>query len=53
VKQPFLLKRHDGKPFAFAGMWDKVQVKGEFVDAATIPRRHRAASLRKCTIGCQ
>ncbi|HTA94253.1 MAG TPA: SOS response-associated peptidase [Polyangiaceae bacterium] len=35
-KQPFLIKRHDGKPFAFAGMWDKVSVKGEFVDAATI-----------------
>jgi len=35
-KQPFLIKRRDGAPFAFAGMWDKVQVKGEFVDAATI-----------------
>jgi putative SOS response-associated peptidase YedK len=36
TKQPFLIQRSDGKPFAFAGMWDKVQVKGEFVDAATI-----------------
>src|SRR5476651_724509 len=27
-KQPFLIKRQDGQPFAFAGMWDKVQVKG-------------------------
>src|SRR5450432_2470152 len=35
-KQPFLIKRHDGKPFAFAGMWDKVVIKGETVDAATI-----------------
>src|SRR5450432_4658107 len=36
TKQPFLIKRKDGAPFAFAGMWDKVQVKGEMVDAATI-----------------
>ncbi|HEY5374906.1 MAG TPA: SOS response-associated peptidase [Polyangiaceae bacterium] len=36
TKQPYLIKRHDGAPFAFAGMWDKVQVKGEFVEAATI-----------------
>jgi putative SOS response-associated peptidase YedK len=36
AKQPFLVKRHDGKPFAFAGMWDKVVVKGETVEAATI-----------------
>ena len=36
LHQPFLIKRHDGKPFAFAGMWDKVSMKGEFVDAATI-----------------
>jgi putative SOS response-associated peptidase YedK len=36
-KQPFLIKRQDGAPFAFAGMWDKVKVKsGEIVDAATI-----------------
>jgi putative SOS response-associated peptidase YedK len=36
-KQPFLIKRQDGAPFAFAGMWDKVKVKsGEMVDAATI-----------------
>jgi putative SOS response-associated peptidase YedK len=35
-KQPFLIKRKDGAPFAFAGMWDKVQIKGESVDAATI-----------------
>jgi len=35
-KQPFLIKRQDGQPFAFAGMWDKVQIKGELVEAATI-----------------
>jgi len=36
TKQPFLIKRHDGQPFAFAGFWDRVKLKGEFVDAATI-----------------
>jgi len=36
-KQPLLIKRHDAKPFAFAGMWDKIVLKsGETVDAATI-----------------
>src|SRR5450432_2048715 len=36
-KQPFLIQRRDGAPFAFAGMWDKVKLKnGELVDAATI-----------------
>ena len=36
TKQPSLIKRQDGQPFAFAGFWAKVQVKAEFVDAATI-----------------
>lgn len=35
-KQPYLIKRHDGKPFAFAGFWDRVTVKGKDVEAATI-----------------
>lgn len=36
AKRPYLIKRHDGAPFAFAGIWDKVQVKGEMVDACAI-----------------
>ncbi|MEO7038041.1 MAG: SOS response-associated peptidase [Polyangiaceae bacterium] len=36
AKKPYLIKRHDGQPFAFAGLWDKVQVKGEMVDACAI-----------------
>jgi len=36
VKKPFLIQRRDRDPFAFAGFWDKVQVKGQFVDACTI-----------------
>jgi putative SOS response-associated peptidase YedK len=36
AKKPYLIRRHDGAPFAFAGMWDKVQVKGETVDACAI-----------------
>ena len=32
-----LIKRHDARPFAFAGMWDKIVLKsGETVDAAAI-----------------
>ena len=37
TKKPYLIKRHDGAPFAFAGMWDKIMLKtGETVDACTI-----------------
>ena len=36
AKKPYLIQRHDHTPFAFAGMWDKVRVKGVFVDACTI-----------------
>jgi putative SOS response-associated peptidase YedK len=36
AKKPYLIQRHDGQPFAFAGLWDKVQVKGEMVDACAI-----------------
>jgi len=35
-KQPYLIKRADGRPFAFAGFWDRVTVKGADVEAATI-----------------
>lgn len=37
TKQPFLIQRVDGKPFAFAGIWDKAKLKsGEIVDATAI-----------------
>jgi putative SOS response-associated peptidase YedK len=37
AKKPYLIQRHDHKPFAFAGIWDKVKMKtGEIVDACTI-----------------
>ncbi len=37
AKKPYLTRRHDGAPFAFAGMWDKITLKsGETVDACTI-----------------
>jgi putative SOS response-associated peptidase YedK len=37
AKKPYLIQRHDHKPFAFAGIWDKVKIKsGEIVDACTI-----------------
>jgi putative SOS response-associated peptidase YedK len=37
AKKPFLIKRKDGKPFAFAGMWDQATLKnGEVVDACAI-----------------
>jgi putative SOS response-associated peptidase YedK len=42
-EQPFLTKRQDGKPFAFAGIWDEVKVKsGEIVDAANDPHDNSA-----------
>ena len=37
VKQPYLIKRHDGAPFAFAGIWDRsLMPSGEFIDCAAI-----------------
>jgi putative SOS response-associated peptidase YedK len=37
TKQPFLIRRQDGAPFAFAGMWDRATLKsGEVVDACAI-----------------
>jgi putative SOS response-associated peptidase YedK len=36
AKKPYLIQRHDRAPFAFAGIWDKVQIKGETVDACAI-----------------
>ncbi|MEI9947488.1 MAG: SOS response-associated peptidase [Pseudomonadota bacterium] len=37
VKQPYLIRRPDGKPFAFAGIWDNAQLKnGEVVPACAI-----------------
>lgn len=35
-KQPYLIKRTDGRPFAFAGFWDRITVKGADIEAATI-----------------
>ncbi|MEO6603527.1 MAG: SOS response-associated peptidase [Polyangiaceae bacterium] len=37
AKQPYLIQRQDKKPFAFAGLWDKVTLRnGETVDACAI-----------------
>ncbi|MEO7036389.1 MAG: SOS response-associated peptidase [Polyangiaceae bacterium] len=36
AKKPYLIKREDGQLFTFAGMWDRVIVKGVETDAATI-----------------
>ena len=37
AKQPYFVKRRDGKPFAFAGIWDQALLKnGEVVDACAI-----------------
>jgi len=37
AKQPYFVKRRDGKPFAFAGIWDRAVLKnGEVVDACAI-----------------
>jgi putative SOS response-associated peptidase YedK len=37
TKQPYLIKRHDGAPFAFAGIWDRSKLpNGEFKDCAAI-----------------
>ncbi|MEP7053254.1 MAG: SOS response-associated peptidase [Pseudomonadota bacterium] len=36
AKKPYLIQRNDAQPFAFAGLWDKVQIKGQMVDACAI-----------------
>ncbi|HEY5373212.1 MAG TPA: SOS response-associated peptidase family protein, partial [Polyangiaceae bacterium] len=37
AKQAYLIKRHDGEPFAFAGIWDRAKMpNGEFQDCAAI-----------------
>jgi putative SOS response-associated peptidase YedK len=37
LKQPYLIKRPDGAPFAFAGIWDRSKLpNGEFSDCAAI-----------------
>ena len=36
AKKRYLIKRHDGQPFAFAGIQDKVLVEGEMVDPCAI-----------------
>ena len=37
AKQPYFIKRSDGKPFAFAGIWSEVVLKnGEVMDACAI-----------------
>ena len=37
VKQPYLIRRHDCAPFAFAGIWDRVLMSsGEFKDCCAI-----------------
>jgi putative SOS response-associated peptidase YedK len=35
-KQPFFIGRRDGKPFAFAGLWDHWDKSGEPIDSFTI-----------------
>ena len=37
AKQAYLIKRHDGEPFAFAGIWDRAKMpNGSFQDCAAI-----------------
>ena len=37
LKQPYLIRRPDGRPFAFAGIWDNAHMKnGEIVPACAI-----------------
>jgi putative SOS response-associated peptidase YedK len=37
LKQPYMIKRHDGEPFAFAGIWDRAKMpNGAFMDCAAI-----------------
>jgi putative SOS response-associated peptidase YedK len=35
-KQPYYFRLHDGKPFAFAGLWDHWERDGEVIDSCTI-----------------
>ena len=35
-KQPYLLRRKDGHPFAFAGLWEHWEGQGEVIESCTI-----------------
>jgi putative SOS response-associated peptidase YedK len=45
VKQPVLIRRHSGEPFAFAGLWERWKGPEGEVQTATIITTHANASL--------
>jgi len=36
AKKPYLIQRRDRNPFAFAGIWEKIELGGKLVDACAI-----------------
>jgi putative SOS response-associated peptidase YedK len=57
IKQPYLIRRPDGKPFAFARMWYRALTRscpatGSWMRARSSPRRP-AALLGKYMTGCR
>jgi putative SOS response-associated peptidase YedK len=52
-KQPYLIRRPNGKPFAFAGLWERWHGEdGKELETCTLLTTGPTPALRRCMIGC-
>jgi putative SOS response-associated peptidase YedK len=52
-KQPLLIRRRDGQPFAFAGLWEHWRGPEGEVETCTILTTEANACSRRSTTGCR